>query len=66
MAQNFVYIMVSLDTSIEDIILLGSCSRMVLFQFDFVASENNLADSLTKDFNGERTNCASKGMGLKV
>ena len=58
------YITISLDTFVIDIILLGSCSQME-FSIDFVSLKDNLANPFTKGLSGERINCASRGMGLK-
>jgi len=37
-----------------------------IISIDFVSSKDNLADLFTKGLNGERINCASRGLGLKA
>ena len=64
LGYKIIYITVSLDIFVVDIILLSNCSQMELSLL--ISSKDNLADPLTKCLSGERINCASRGMGLKA
>ena len=59
--EKNLYITVSVDIFVVEIIPLSSCSQME-FSIDFIYSKDNLADPFTKGLSEECINCASRGM----
>ena len=64
-AQNFIYNSKSRHIHHRYNIVKQLLSNKII-SIDFVSSKDNLADPFTKGLNGERINCESRKMGLKV
>ena len=64
-AQNFIYNGKSRYIRHRHNTVKQLLSNGIIF-INFVSSKDNLADSFIKGLSGERINCASRKMGLKI